>query len=110
MSTRGWYLPRCSKSSDKLARRSAASTAGSIAAAPARLASNGLNSARPRPKEGFLPDMERLYGGGRQLVAANHLAGERQVGERAARFLVVKQRGFAETRRLGQAHVARNDG
>ena len=49
-------------------------------------------------------------GAERQLVAANHLAGERQIGESAARLLVVKQRGLAETRRLGQAHIARNHG
>src|ERR1700738_4814739 len=87
ISTRGWYLPRCSKSSGKLAKRSPASTGDSSAGAPARFASKGLNSARPRPKDGFLPDMTnpsercrfygrgRLYGRGRQIVAANRFTG-----------------------------------
>src|SRR5216684_2434621 len=134
MSTRGWHLPRCSESSGKLAKRSPASTGGSTAGAPARFASRGLNSARPRPKDGFLPDMtnpsercrfygrDRLYGrgrqivaanhliGGRELVAANHLTGERQIGKSAARFLVVKQRGLAETRRLRQPYIAGDHG
>src|SRR6202140_3926387 len=91
ISTRGWYLPRCSKSSGKLAKRSPASTGGSATGAPARFASRGLNSARPRPKDGFLPDMtnpsercrfygrDRLYGRRRRIVAANHLIGRRQI-------------------------------
>src|ERR1700675_682924 len=122
ISTRGWYLPRCSKSSGKLAKRSPASTGGSTACALARFASRGLNSARPRPKDGFLPDMtnpsersrlygqRRLYGRGRQIVAANHLAGKRQIGKGAARLLVVKKRGFAETGSLRQAYIARDQG
>src|SRR5712675_1350877 len=134
MSTRGWNLPRCSRSSGKLAKRSPASTGGSGAGAPARFASRGLSSARPRPKDGFLPDMtnpserrrfygrDRLYGRGRQIVAANrlvrgrqivaadHLAGERQIGKSAARLLVVKKRGLAEARSLRQTHIARDHG
>src|SRR5260370_25353031 len=121
MSTAGWSLHPCSRSSGKLDKRSPASTGGSGAGAPARFASRGLSSARPRPKDGFLPDMtnpserrrfygpDRLYGrgrqivaanqffGGRQIIAANHLAGERQIGQSAPRLLVVKQRGLAET-------------
>src|ERR1700731_2105421 len=134
MSMRGWYLPRCSKSSGKLANRSPASAGSSTAGAPARFASKGLNLARPRPKDGFLPDIRipvsdidsrarnRLYGRGRQVVAANHFIGgrhivaadhfpgESQIGKSAARLLVVEQRGFAETGSLRQAHVARNHG
>src|ERR1700731_2313674 len=122
MSMRGWYLPRCSKSSGKLANRSPASAGSSTAGAPARFASKGLNSARPRPKDGFLPDIRipvsdidsrarnRLYGRGRHIVAADHFPGESQIGKSAARLLVVEQRGFAETGSLRQAHVARNHG
>ena len=47
-------------------------------------------------------------GRGRHLVATDHFSGERQVGQRAARILVVQQHRLAETRRLGQAHVARD--
>src|SRR5260370_9021310 len=91
MSTGGWNVARCSRSGGKLAKRSPASTGGSGAGAPARFASRGLSSARPRPKDGFLPDMtipsercrfygrDRLYGRGRQIVAANHLIGGRQI-------------------------------
>src|SRR5208282_2273082 len=49
-----------------------------------------------------------LYGCNRQLVAANHFAGKRQVCQGAARFLVMEQCGFAEARGLGETYVARN--
>src|ERR1700733_4937784 len=136
MSTRGWYFPRCSRSSGKVARRSPAKaagwgTGGSPRPTP-RFASRGLSSARPRPRDGFLPDMlqipvtevdstdgihapaerlhrrDRLYGRVRRIVAANHLACERQVRKGAARFLVVKKHGLAEARGLRQAHIAWN--
>src|SRR5208283_902801 len=117
MSTRGWYLPRCSRSSGRFASRSPASGGRSAVCATALRANSGLSSASPRPKDGFLPDMREfqrttggLYGRGRPIVAANHFAGERQIGQGAARLLVVKQGGLAEARRLGQADIAGNHG
>ena len=49
-------------------------------------------------------------GGGSSFLAPDHLARQREVGERAARVLVVVEHGLAEARRLGEPHVARDDG
>ena len=49
-------------------------------------------------------------GGEGLVLAPDHLAGERQIRERAAGFLVVKERRPAEGWRLGEPDVARDDG
>ena len=46
----------------------------------------------------------------RFLLAADQLAREREVRERAARILVVIEHRLAEARCFGEPHVARNDG
>ena len=44
------------------------------------------------------------------FLAADHLAGQREVSQCAARLLIVVQGRLAEARRLRQPHVAGNDG
>ena len=44
------------------------------------------------------------------IFAFQHFAGQLHIGAGAAAFKVVEQNGFAVRRRLGYAHVSRNDG
>src|SRR6185436_20283995 len=157
MSTRGWYLPRCSRSSGRLASSSPGSFGGDGGAPGAGCATAGSgrrvicpsSASRPRPMTGFFWLMaaddkgvwlhfrprkcclspfrlvhrplavrcRRSVGRrgelrlvGRLVFLAQHLAGQREVGERAARVLVVLDHGLAERRGLGEPHVARHDG
>src|SRR5262245_10439516 len=146
MSTRGWYLPRCSRSSGRLASSSPGSFAGPDGAGGAPGAGSGRRvicpskASRPRPITGFFwlmaiddkgaaPDLAPQIGGctpsnslvqrtlvrrrraldlgrcdfrliGGLVFLAQHLAGQGEVGQRAARVLVVLQDRLAERRRL----------
>src|SRR5690348_1181925 len=127
MSTRGWYLPRCRRSSGRLASSSPGSllTAGAGAGSPGAggaVAGSGRrdiwpsSASRPRPMTGFfwlmgwmikaIGSVERTLGVGagrrflrrthlglvgRVVILAEHFAGQRQVGKRPARVLVVLQ-------------------
>ncbi len=136
-SLRGWYLPRTSASTGMCASSSlrgplgtdagcAGACCGGAGGGRDRYARGRCRRTRPGRAQqvGKATAQRRLlvaHAGApatdsaaegrtiqRLFLAADHLAGQREIGQRTTRILVMQQHRLAEGRRLGQPHIARN--